>query len=382
MIRRVSINARYLAAVVALLSAGSARADASAIDGVYWGTLGKQDIVLEIGPIESPVAEDHYDGRYFYRRHGVAIPLKMEPLADGRLRVLEYDDGAPSGAEWLLAVAGDTASGEFCSCDLRVPAASAGAKRAAIALALVAGTRNQPHDKAYGAQLLDFPLSAGPEIRVADGIAYVIQTDPRFGVSLPRLMQFPDAAVMSKVNDGLAKALDERRLWVADCYFQGQLFSDTYWEEQYRVALLNRDVLSIGGWASVACGGGAHPADMVATFIYDLHTGKAFDFAASPQTFFRASEPPWDALRSLYVKYARRSDTMSDCWPAPADEEEEAMIEFDVAGRMYFDAKGLAIDPRDSVPHAIAACFTEVVIPYREIRKFVRPDSPFYRLMQ
>jgi len=46
------------------------------------------------------------------------------------------------------------------------------------------------------------------------------------------------------------------------------------------------------------------------------------------------------------------------------------------------DRKGLAIDPHDSVPHAIAACFPEVIIPYGEIRRFVRPDSPFFAMMQ
>ena len=55
--------------------------------------------------------------------------------------------------------------------------------------------------------------------------------------------------------------------------------------------------------------------------------------------------------------------------------------EFDVSAHIYFDDKGLAIDPSDSVAHVVAACFPEVVIPYAKVRTFVRPDSPFYPLL-
>ena len=80
------MNARSLTtAVIVLLLSGLALADESAIDGVYRGTLGKQDIVLDIHPFESD-AGDPYGGRYFYRRHGTAIPLKIETGADGKLR--------------------------------------------------------------------------------------------------------------------------------------------------------------------------------------------------------------------------------------------------------------------------------------------------------
>ena len=371
-----------MAAVIVLLFSGLALADDPAIDGVYRGTLGKQGIVLEIHPFESD-AGDTYGGRYFYRRHGTAIPLKIEVVAGGKLRVLEYHDGAPTGAEWLLAVSGDKAAAEFCSCDVRNAAAFASATHAKIVLTLIAGTRNQPHEAAYNAQLLDFPLTDGPEIRVAGRIAYVMQTDPRFSLSLPHLTQFPDAAVMRKVNSGLAKALDDRRLEVADCRFLGEQSGGADWQEEYRLALLNRDVLSIGGSASIQCGGGAHPADSVGVLIYDLHTGEPFDFAANPQAFFRSAEPPWNELHDLYVKYAKLSQTMpEECRPAGGDEADDVYdLNFDVVGHLYFDAKGLAIDPRDSVPHAVAACFEEVVIPYSEIRPFVRPDSPFYPLM-
>jgi len=378
------MTARSLTAtLIGVLFAGSALADASTVDGVYQGTLGKQGIVLEIGPIASDT-DDTYDGRYFYRRHAIAIPLKIEALADGKLRLLEYHNGTPTGAEWLVAVAGDKASGEFCSCDVRNPAALASSARMAIDLTLVAGTRNQTHEVAYNAQLLDYPLTGGMEIRVAEGIAYAMQADPRFKLSLPRLTKFPDASAMAKVNDALAKALDARRLEVADCLFVGEQADGSYWEEEYRVALLNRDVLSIAGSGSVQCGAAAHPSEIVDSLIYDMRSGEPVDLAKKPQALFKSAEPPWDALRKLYVKYARLSPAIpAECkvGDEAGDVYNQYNQEFDVSAHIYFDAKGLAIDPSDSVAHVVAACFPEVVIPYAKVRTFVRPDSPFYRLM-
>src|SRR5215510_9594347 len=110
--------------VVPWLMAVAAGADGSPLSGVYEGTLGAQAIVLDVGRIQNEDCDCSYDGRYFYRRHGVAIPLKIERLEDGRLRLREYSDGNPSGAEWLLTIGGDKASGEFCKCDVRRPGAA------------------------------------------------------------------------------------------------------------------------------------------------------------------------------------------------------------------------------------------------------------------
>jgi len=98
------------AGVVPGLLVVAAGADDSPAVGVYEGTLGAQAIVLDVSPIQNEVCDCSYDGRYFYRRHGVAIPLKIERLQDGKLRLREYSDGNPTGAEWLLTIGGDKAS--------------------------------------------------------------------------------------------------------------------------------------------------------------------------------------------------------------------------------------------------------------------------------
>src|SRR5206468_4502253 len=138
---------RFALAGLFALTALSALADEALPQGVYRGTLGRQDVVLEIAPVKSETGEV-YDGRYFYRRYGITIPLKITRQADGSLRLQELRLQKPSGAEWRLVVAGDSAKGEFCRCDVRKPASS-GRKRIAVSLALIPGTAGDSREKTY-----------------------------------------------------------------------------------------------------------------------------------------------------------------------------------------------------------------------------------------
>lgn len=368
-----------LAAALAL-AAVPALADAPGVEGVYRGTLGAQEIVLEIGPVEGAGGET-YDGRYFYRRHGVAIPLTIGRQSDGSLYLQEMPHGEPSGAEWRLTIAGDKAIGEFCKCDLSAPATPA-KPRAAIGLTALPATAGVAQGGLYRRELLDFPLTAGPEIRVDDQIAYVMERDRRFDAVLPRLTRFPDAAVMAKVNAGLTQALGDLQLDAAECLFRAQTGNpgNGYWQQSYRVALLERDVLSIGGSVDHWCGDSAYPNDTVGSVIYDLRSGERFDFERKAAEFFKSPSPPYDrrmgeslpALLELYQKH--RGKPTGICADSNASD-------IDVRGRLYFAKTGLVIDPHDSVPRAYAGCATAVTVPYREIRDLVRPDSPFYPLV-
>ena len=130
--------------------------------GVYAGTLGKRDIVLELGPLKDEAGDD-YEGRYFYKRYGVAIPLKITRQSDGSLRLQEMQAERPTGPEWRLVISGSEATGEFCRCDIRKPATR---KRIAISLALLPGGASGSPEKTYRAALLDFPVASAPEIRI------------------------------------------------------------------------------------------------------------------------------------------------------------------------------------------------------------------------
>lgn len=358
------LSALALAAALSLVGRPTL-AEGPGVMGVYGGNLGREGIVLEIRPIE----DTNYDGRYFYRRHGVGIPLAIARLPDGSLRVQEMRGDAPTGAEWRLVVTGEKATGEFCKCDASGPASPA-QPRLPIVLRLLSAGKEGQRD-AYQHEILDFPLADGPEIRVNDRIAYVMARDPRFDATLPRLTRFPDATVMAKVNTDLARARDDLRLDAAECRFGAQIPNDAeaYWQEAYKVAVIDRDLLSIGGWVGRQCGDSAYPNDTVGTLIYNLRSGDRFDFAQDSAQFFLTPAPAYDALLALYQKH--RGNLKGDCRDAPAGD-------LDIKGRIYFAANGLVIDPHDSLPHAYAGCATAVTIPYREIRDLVQSDSPFY----
>ena len=365
----MAMNIRWLALVLSL-GAVPALAESPGVEGVYAGSLGTQEIVLEIRPIE----DTNYDGRYFYRRHGVGIPLTIAQLPDGALHLKEMRGDAPTGSEWRLTIAGEKAVGEFCKCDVS-ERATAAKPRAAIALTQIPAAAAGDGSDAYNRELLAFPLSSGAEIRVDSEIAYVMDRDSRFGAALPRLTRFPVASVTVKVNEYLAQALNDLRLDAAECQFGALTANDAvaYWEQAYRVAAIDRAVLSIGGFVGKQCGDSWYPNDQVASLIYDLRTGQRFDFERDAKDFFRSPTPPYDALLALYDKH--RGKPKGDCAGAPSGDDP------DIKGRMYFAQKGLVIDPHDSVPHAFAGCAPEITIPYREIRDLVRPDSPFYALI-
>src|SRR5262249_59422815 len=108
-----------------------------------------------------------------------------------------------SGAEWRLWFHDNTATGFFCRCDARHQT-YAGDPNLEITLARVSNgfdpgldssDPNKAPDKAYYDLLLDFALRSGPDTIVGREAAYVVQTDERFKVALPRLTHFPDAKV-------------------------------------------------------------------------------------------------------------------------------------------------------------------------------------------
>jgi hypothetical protein len=89
---------------------------ATAVNGVYTGTLGGQAVVVELGITGN---EKNVAGRYFYRRHNIEIALTGEQQADGKIHLQEIahtnadNDVSASGAEWLLTFKNGTANGIF-----------------------------------------------------------------------------------------------------------------------------------------------------------------------------------------------------------------------------------------------------------------------------
>lgn len=381
-------------------AAASGLAGKPAFQGIYKGTLGTQAIVLEVGASavhtddDRNIEEDEQypvEGRYFYRRHGVAILLEGRPLADGGLRLKEYVEQKASGAEWKLTFSGNEAKGFFCKCDAS-QAVPAGMAPLEISLTRVSEgfdpgfTRpegaQEPPDKAYYDLLLEFPVRTGPEIQVSGGIAYVMQSDPRFKFTMPRLTRFPGKAVMDQINSYLAFQFDNGRLECAAAR-QGGRFSGGDRDAHATVELLNRDIFSLTVAGSVWQAGAPHPDGFFQVLTYDMRTGGDFDF----NTFFLPpAEVPADEdkgdyefvatsnnlnweLAKLFVQYSGKQQ--EDCGESVILPRADSLTR-------YFAKNGMALLSEENM----AECGTPVIVPYAALRGLVRKDSPLRYLVE
>lgn len=267
--------------VLAALPALAQQAGDDPIDGVYRGTLGKEEIILEVGatvPRSAGLASSYFSGRYFYPRYGIPISLIGEPMSDGRIRLREYGHTEPTGAQLRLEFQDGKATGVFCRCTDEAVEPIQGELKITlmrVSKGLHPGwdPANNPPDRAYYNLLLDFPLQTGPEIRVNKKIAYEVQSDPRFEIGMPRLTRFPDATVMLKVNEDLAQELDKERIWISDCQ-EGQ--EQSGYEEKIHVTPLNTRVLRVVKEKLFYYCGGAHPDHETDMWTYDMKTGKRY----------------------------------------------------------------------------------------------------------
>jgi hypothetical protein len=275
-------------------SADATTCAALSINGIYSGTIGDRQVVLEIGAVsENRNVSDEtrlrdgslapnqtlypLEGRYFDRQQGLALLVEGRPLPDGSVRIREYKSNFPTGDEWRLNFTGDHAEGSFCQCNVG-QTDEMSKPRLKIELNRVSKGFDpnfdwlEPPDKAFYDLLLDFPLKNGREVRVNRQMAYVVQTDARFDVNMPRITRFPDKAIMEKVNISLEAELEYRRLWAANCaqaYFgvPGGVGETLH-------VVLTRNILRIRRESTYSCGWPAPKSD-VTTLIFNMHTGES-----------------------------------------------------------------------------------------------------------
>ena len=277
---------------------GTACVDFS-LNGIYSGAMDKRQIVLEIGAVsENRYIDDEtrlrdgslapsqaaypFEGRYFDRDKGVAFLVEARRLPDGSVRVREYKSHLPTGDEWRLKFTGDHADGFFCQCDVSQEDETS-KPHLPINLKRVSKRFDPNFDwngcgngfltnQEYYDLLLDSPIKNGPQIRVNRKMAYLVQTDPRFGVKMPHITRFPDKAIMQEVNIALEVELNYRRLWAANCAQADFNVSGDVGETLHVV--LTRNILRIKRESTYSCGWPAPQSD-VATLIFDMHTGKS-----------------------------------------------------------------------------------------------------------
>jgi hypothetical protein len=366
----------------------------SSIDGVYRGTLGQQEIVVEIGTDpERPKLS--LIGRYFYRRHGIGISLKGARVQDGSYLLTEYHTWKNTGGQWKLNFQNGQATGSFCKCDLAH--ASAGqARQLPIQLKRVSSGfdpdladtteegKSAP-DQAYYDLLLDFPLTTSPETTTKSGYAYLMAEDSRFKTGLPRLTMFPDTAAMTSVNKLLETQMTKYRLEAAAC-LQGVAFNGGDFAVATKVELFSRHLLSVTREGMIFCGG-AHPEDAKYVNTYDLDTGtetsvgdllvremdgKAIEKAIGTEQI-SGKEAVERLMAELYLHHAQPN---KDCRDVIGRDETHAPS---FSTTQYLSGRGLVVNA--DLPYAVLACAGPVVIPYGELRPLLRKDSQLFLLV-
>jgi hypothetical protein len=390
----------FLALPLHAQNSGGARS----VDGIYRGTIGNQEIVVELrGPLDGEHGENYADagddktypiqGSYFYRRHGVSIKLVGTPLGNGVVRLREYrhvvrDDEFT--AEWRLTMQEGKAKGTFCKCDLSHPPASAAPPQPGQQLQISLTRVSQhltpdsgPEDykpnsgDTYNDLLLDFPLQEGPEIQVSPEIAYRMRTDSRFKVSRPRLTRFPNAAVMERINRDLNADLTQSRLRAAEVLSGGEFggrFGGIY-DEKTTVNFFLPHVLSFvveTQWFS----GGAHPNEGGYSIDYDLHTGKRVDLEEAFRTSPENEAESGAILAKLYLRHYVKPPREE----APPDIDCEEIVRQRISEKdepfrpiLYLSRKGLVIEP--PLPHMVQDCGPPVTVAYSELRPYVQRGS-------
>ncbi|HEY6967724.1 MAG TPA: hypothetical protein VJA94_00730 [Candidatus Angelobacter sp.] len=361
------------------------------IDGIYRGTLGKEQIVLEMGVrhVRESGGQDHIVlvGRYFIPRFGGTTELKGDRLQDGSIDLKEHGPYSFSGNEFRLIVVGEQAVGSFWEYDVRPEARPT--KQFAVSLTRISRgfdpdlprgpVSASPADRVYYDLILQFLLKRGREIRVDKQTAYVMQGDARFPGRMPLLTRLPNSRVMAKVNAVLVEELNQRRLLDSGC-IMGRRF-DHQWDEKNSVTFIGRDILSVVRETRRHCGSNE---SWVEVLNYDLQTGNQLDLnnlfhmqRQGPELTRQEelpNEAPFLPLVDLYVKYAIALD--DECKKIVS---RASFMEGPLGLRVYFTREGMVLSP--VLYGENRRCADDEIIPYPELRGLINTDSPFKSLL-
>jgi hypothetical protein len=333
---------RVLLSALFLLAASAAWA--APVD-VYRGALGTAEVVMELG---QPQPDGTRQGRYFYRRHGVDIPLQgaldqlaeAQPLRGQLLDSLGFDPRGPLFEDaqqrrivWHARLQGDTLAGEWedgihgkkLPFSLQRMAHYDPEKIApqgveAVTNAIVQGVgsgvsayaaitmQTAPYDYLRIARQ---PLEQGKEIVLAPDLAWRPVRDARTKFWYPRLTRHPSAKILAQTNAAL-----EQRHWamslnalgcMAAIYEEAGPAAGTlggYDQESIDVTYLSHALMSVIESGSTFCGG-AHPNNHFAPFVLDLLRGGYLDFSRILQGVSHTQEG-WPKYSPKLVKFIHR----------------------------------------------------------------------------
>jgi len=402
-----------------ILGALTCAATGTAVAGermVFKGTLGKNaEVVLELEK-----KADGYDGRYFYMRHGVDIPLHgtlaslkeaLPRLEDGEPLAADDNSGRPIFVDpatgkprsiWHGKINGDTYQGSWhdakANKDLAFELHQVGSynpdavKAAGVEAVTAAITPGVGSNIAYGRAIslkntpydylkMQLPLQLGPEI-LRKNVGYRMATDPRTKFAYPRLTRHPDPQILASVNQileqrhwqmSLAALECKATLYTSDGPAAGSL--GDYDSETIGVRYLSATLMSVVESGSTFCGG-AHPNNHYDPFTLDLIQGGYLDFNRLFPVRTKSKDgseidPVLANFISRKVKSEKKRNSpdqdtdCSDVLPEYLD------FEFDEPDKISFVVSGIG--------HAMGVCLgPQLVMPIRALKPILKAGAKTY----
>ena len=377
---------------------------------VYRGTLGSAEVVIELG---KPQADGVREGRYFYPRFGVDIPLKgqLSALAEGQsltpelIEVLGKDgplftdakqrsivwnvkpqgDGG-LGGEWVDGIHGKKLPLSLKHIAHYDPEALQPRGVEAVTKAIVQGIgsgvaadvpigeKSTPYD--YLRMSLQ-PMAQGKEVVLAPHLAWRPVRDARTQFWYPRLTRHPDAKILAQTN-----AVLEQRHWAMSLEAlacKSSIYQNlgpaagslgNYNEESIKVSYLSTALMSVVESGSTDCGG-AHPNNHFDPFVLDLLKGGYMDFtrllkgAKYGDYKLEYSEQFMRFLSKAARKYSNDDKECTELLP------QYMALMLNKPDKMSFVISGIG--------HAMGVCLgSGVSVPFKDLAPYIKPGAQRY----
>lgn len=377
---------------------------------VYRGTLGGAEVVMELG---KPQADGVREGRYFYPRYGVDIPLKgpLDALAEAQFLTPELTEAlgqetplftdakrrsivwrirqqgdAGLGGEWVDGIHGKKLPISLQHIAQYDPEALQPRGVEAVTLAIVQGVGSgvaadvpisattTPYD--YLRMSLQ-PLAQGKEVVLAPHLAWRPVRDARTKFWYPRLTRHPDAKILAQTN-----AVLEQRHWAMGLEAlacKSSIYQNlgpaagslgNYDEESIKVTYLSTALMSVVESGSTDCGG-AHPNNHFDPFVLDLLKGGYMDFRRLLKgTKYGDYKLEYsDQFMSFLNKAVRKySDDDKECTELLP---QYMALMLDQPRKMSFVISGIG--------HAMGVCLgSGVSVPFKDLAPYIQPGAQRY----
>ena len=355
-------------------------------DGLYRGHVGGKKVLVLV---EGTDADPRFWGRYAYLH--VGAPIGLDGKLQGSAAVVEEtptgdDPGTKSGnatrGRWSGAFSPVGFRGEWSNGDgtRRHPIELSREVRAPIkGDALDPGRSALPslEDAFYG-ELARLNLITHEREVVVDGVAYRMVSQTRADVAYPRLTRHPDKSVLTRVNADLERRHLSDVSDALACLPSACRHCE--YDEQLDVALFSRDFLSLWIAGAGTCGGPIF--DWTDSVTYDLKTGEPIDLNKEFQLSTAAGALS-ERFLPIFMRHVRaagpETPTEADvagCYGTDGEEDQEmGDQEVRYHTRLALTAKGLRVRT-DFESRMASGCEAEATIPYGELARFRRKDSP------